>query len=117
MVSKQNPETRLQNEILCALSEAGYLCWRQHVGLFRAMHSDHIIKIGMPGMADIGAIMPVTVTPEMVGKTVGLAVQIEVKTATGSQAAAQKTWQQAVEYMGGIYRICRSPDDALGIIP
>lgn len=81
------------------------------------MHSDHIIKIGMPGMADIGAIMPVAVTPEMVGRTIGVAAQIEVKTATGSQASAQKTWQQAVEYRGGIYRICRSPDEALGTIP
>lgn len=85
------------------------------MGLFRAMHSEHVIRVGMPGMADIGAIMPVTVTPDMVGKTVGLAVQIEVKTPTGTQRPEQKTFQQAVEYRGGIYRLCRSPDEAIGI--
>lgn len=116
-MGKQNPETRIQNQILERLSREGYLCWRQQSGTFRALHSDHIVKVGLPGMADIGAIIPVIITPDMVGRTIGVSAQIEVKTATGRQRPDQAVWQKAVEYRGGIYRICRSPDEALGIIP
>lgn len=111
-----NRESVIQSEIMLALSEAGVLVWRQHVGTFRPIHGGAPIKIGLTGMADIGAIVPVAITPDLVGQTLGVAVQLEVKTATGKQADAQRCWQAAVEYRGARYGVVRSAEDALGII-
>lgn len=112
-----NKETAIQNEILLALSENGILCMRQMVGKFRPIYSPNtVVNIGIPGMADIGAIVPVTVTPDMVGRTIGVALQLEVKTATGVQAKNQKLWELAVKNRGGFYGLARSPESALKII-
>lgn len=112
----KNQETNLQNNILLALSQAGHLPWRNQVGVFRSYDDpNRIIKIGTPGMADIIDVVPVTITPDMVGKTVGVAVAIEVKTATGTQRKKQEDFQKAFEKRGGIYRIARSVVDAIEI--
>lgn len=103
-------ESRIQSEIQLAMSEAGYLVWRQQVGKFRAMHSNHVVKIGINGMSDLGCIVPVVVTPEMVGKTIGVAAQIECKRPGGRESMEQATWGQAVRYRGGIYVLADSVD-------
>lgn len=108
-----NKETAIQNEILLALSENGILAMRQMVGKFRPIYSDHVINIGIPGMADIGAIVPTVITQDMVGRTIGVAAQIEVKTLTGTQQKNQRLWELAVQNRGGLYFVARSPDDAL----
>lgn len=108
-----NHETAIQNDILIALSEAGYLSQRQHVGTFRAMRSNAMIKVGVVGMADIAAVVPVTITPDMVGSVIGAYVEIEVKTLTGTQRQAQQLRELAVNKRGGKYIIARSPSEAL----
>ena len=108
-----NTETAIQSEILIALSESGYLANRQHVGTFRAMRSNAMIKVGVVGMADISCIVPVTITADMVGQTIGAYVEIEVKTLTGTQRQAQKLRDLAVNKRGGKYIIARSPSEAL----
>lgn len=72
---------------------------------------EQLVRVGLPGMADAGMIVAVTVTPEMVGKTIGVAVQPEFKTDRGQQSDAQRNWQRAVEARGGVYRVVRSADD------
>ena len=52
----------------------------------------------------------------MVGKTIGVAVQAEVKTRTGRQRDDQRTWQTAVEQRGGIYQLVRSGEDMTALI-
>ena len=109
----QNCETKIQNQILLALSQAGALVWRNQVGVFRAMDDpSRVVKVGTPGMADIIGVVPVTITPDMVGKTVGVAIAPEIKTATGTQQHRQRLWQLAFEKRGGIYLITRSPEQA-----
>lgn len=112
-----NQESIIQTEIMLALSRAGILTWRQMVGKFTPLYSPKtVLNIGVAGMADIGAIVPVVVTQEMVGKTIGMAVQIEVKTAIGKQRDNQKLWELAVTSKGGHYGITRSVDDAVNFI-
>jgi len=77
---------------------------------------DRIIRVGLPGMSDAGMIVAVTITPDMVGKTVGVACQPEFKTAKGAQAVKQKNWQQAVEQRGGVYQLVRSAADMLALV-
>jgi hypothetical protein len=62
-------------------------------------------------MADAGAIVAVTITPDMVGQTIGVAVQVEFKTYTGRQSADQKLWQLATEKRSGVYSIVKSTND------
>lgn len=110
----KNEETNIQNGILVQLSAAGHLPFRCHVGIFRAMDNpDRIVKIGTPGMSDIFDIAPVTITPEMVGKTVGVAVCCEVKTLTGKLRKNQELWQLAAKKRGAICLVTRSVDQVI----
>ena len=97
-------EKSIQNAILVTLSaQPDVLVWRQNVGLGNMLNGDgstHKVKYGVPGMADIGGICS------------GVAIQLEVKTATGKQTEKQVKWQKAVERAGGVYAVCRSAADA-----
>lgn len=111
----RNPETNIANEILLELGgvNGGCLAWKQVTGNFRAMDNpERIVSVGTPGLSDIMTVVPVTVTSDMVGKTLGLAVAIEVKTLTGKQRKAQQLWQLAMERRSGIYLIARSAQQA-----
>lgn len=114
----KNPETYIQNATLLAVGgRPDVLAFRQMSGVFRAMDNpDRVVRVGLPGMADLGLIVAVTIDPSMVGRTIGVAVQAEVKTRTGRQRDDQRTWQAAVEQRGGIYQLVRSGDDMTALI-
>lgn len=115
----QQRETReAQNPALLEVgARPDVLVWRQQVGVFRAMDNpQRIVHVGVPGMADAGMIVAVTISPEMVGKTVGIAVQPEFKTRTGRQRVAQENWQRAVEQRGGVYQLVRSADEMAALV-
>lgn len=113
-----NPETIIQNRALLAVGMMpDVLIWRQHVGKYRPVSSPNaIVSIGQPGMADSLGVVAVTITPAMVGKTVGVAIAAEFKTQTGRQSADQKNWQAVFEKRAGIYRLIRSDDDMLEMV-
>lgn len=109
----RNEETDIANSILLELSGPECLAWKQTVGAFRAYHNpQRVVSVGVPGMADIMTVRAVTITPDMVGKTIGVAVAHEVKTKNGDQRDTQRKWQAAFEKRGGIYLLTRSPDQA-----
>jgi hypothetical protein len=115
----KNAETRtVQNPaLLVAGARPDVLAWRQQSGLFRQFEAPHTpVRVGLPGMADAGMIVAVTITPDMVGKTIGVAVQPEFKAGRGQQSASQAGWQRAVEARGGVYRLVRSDADMLALI-
>jgi hypothetical protein len=98
-----------QNPALLAVGcDPDVMIWRNQVGTFRAFDNpDRIVKIGTKGSADSIGVVAVTVTPEMVGRTIGVAIAAEFKTATGRQSPDQKAWQAAFEKRGGMYRVIR----------
>ncbi len=108
----QNRETKeVQNPcILEAGTQDDVLIWRQQSGLFYTKMGTPI-RIGQSGMADTGMIVKVTITPEMVGKTIGVAVQPEFKVGKKGQSPEQEDWQTAVEKVGGVYELVRSVDE------
>ncbi len=55
---------------------------------------------GVPGMADLGGWLPVQVTHEMVGATVAIYTQVEVKAGT-RPSKEQVAWIAAVNGAGG----------------
>ena len=115
----KNRETRtVQNPALLAVgARPDVLAWRQQSGMFRAFDDpSKVVRVGQPGLADSIAVVTVTITPEMVGRTIGVAVAPEFKTSTGRQSEAQRNWQRAFEQRGGIYRLIRSADDMLALV-
>jgi hypothetical protein len=117
-MAKSREVRTVQNPALLAASSIpGVLAMRQQSGVFRAMTDpDRIVRVGLPGMADVGLIVAVTISPEMVGKTIGACIQAEFKTATGRQSADQRTWAEAVRRAGGVYELVRSADQMVDII-
>ena len=117
-MGKQNPETRVQNGSFLAVGQRkDVMVWRQQVGKYRHLNQPNLlVSIGVPGMADSMGVVAVEITPEMVGKTIGVAIAPEFKTATGRQAEAQKLWQAAFEARGGVYRLIRSPEEMVQFV-
>ena len=115
----KNRETRtVQNPALVAVgARPDVMAWRQQSGMFRAFDDPtKMVRVGQTGMADSLAVVAVTITPEMVGRTIGLAVAAEFKTNTGRQSEAQQNWQRAFEQRGGIYRLIRNAADMLALV-
>ena len=70
------------------------------------------VKAGLvTGSADRIGFHQITITPEMVGKTVAVFAAIELKTVDGSATPEQKQFLKVIQDMGGIAGIARSVDD------
>ena len=96
------------NKYLLHFSGAGAMVWRNNTGKFRSLTDpQRIVTVGQVGSADIIGVQPVTITQDMVGKVIGQAIAIEVKTPTGKQSQEQKNWQKSFEERGGIYILGR----------
>lgn len=73
-------------------------------------------RSGVVGMSDLGGWVPVTITPDMVGQTVAVYTQVEVKTDKGAASLDQLAWIDAVNKAGGRAGIARNDDDLAGIL-
>jgi len=124
-----NPETKIQNRILLELSKAGCTVWRVETSgawLGKMVHREgdmvtlsnaRMFQTGLcKGGSDIIGITPVTITPDMVGQTIGVFTAQEVKTKTGRATKEQLRFIEAVKKAGGIAGIARSPEEALELI-
>jgi hypothetical protein len=75
------------------------------------------IKFGLcNGSSDLIGWTTVTITPEMVGRTVAVFTAIEVKSATGRASKLQKNFIKRIHDCGGIASVARSLDDAESVI-
>lgn len=70
---------------------------------------------GVTGMSDLGGWNSVTVTPEMVGSTVAVYAQVEVKE-DARPTPEQLSWIDAVNTAGGKAGIARNEDDLIAIL-
>jgi len=124
-----NPETKLQNLQMLALSQAGCLVWRAETAgawVGKVIYKDNqtvmlanarMIQAGLcKGGSDIIGIRPTVITQDMVGKTVGVFIADEVKTSKGRATKEQLRFIEAVNNAGGIAGIARSVEDALLLI-
>jgi hypothetical protein len=94
-------EGDIKRQILKALERAGAFAFRVQSGMVKVRGA--WMHLSPPGTADILVIVP----PH--GRLLGL----EVKTAKGSEHAAQLTWADAVRRVGGEVRTVRSPSEAV----
>lgn len=128
-------ETALMKELQIAATRMGARLFRQNTGMAwigkarritRAMHTkveagDVVIKAARPfhagvtGMADLGGWMPVVVTPEMVGTTVALYAQVEVKDGA-RPTPEQLAWIKAVLAAGGLAGVAHNDVELSAIL-
>lgn len=111
-------ESSIQKRALAAVgARDDAMIWRQQSGVFRSMtDKDRIVRVGVAGMSDSLMVVGVTITPDMIGKRIGVAVGVEFKTEAGRQSDAQKRWQKAFEARGGLYRIVRSAGEITQLV-
>ena len=60
-----------------------------------------------PGWPDLCGLETIEITPEMVGRKIGVFVAEEIKADGDRLTPPQKRFQEIVEKMGGVYRIVR----------
>lgn len=128
-------ETALMKELQIAASSLGARLFRQNVGLAwigkveRVQRARSVVvqpgdvvirkarpfKAGIAGMSDLGGWVPVVITPEMVGATVAVYAQVEVK--DGARVTGEQTrWIDAVRRSGGLAGIARNISDLAAIL-
>lgn len=121
-------EQNIQKLIMVAASKAGARVFRNNtgvgwVGKVRRL-SDNTIHITHPrpleaglcvGSSDLIGWKPTTITPDMVGKTIGVFVALEIKAGT-KPSPEQLTFIENVRRGGGIAGIARSPEEATDLL-
>ncbi len=74
-------------------------------------------QTGLPeGYSDLTVVVPVLVTPEMVGRLVGIAGFIEVKNQKRKATPAQMNFIEQMQSLGARAGVARSPEDAIRIL-
>ncbi len=118
-------ETDIMKSQMLALSNEGLRVFRNNVGeawAGKAIQSGTVIVMQKPyrikyglcdGSGDIIGIMPLTITPDMVGNKIGVFVSVETKTKKGRLQDNQKKFREMVNSLGGIGLVCRSVDDCI----
>lgn len=105
-----NAETKLMGEIHRRLSELdGVALWRNNCGV-----AEH----WKPGAArpDVVRYGLAVGSADLVGVVGGRFVALEVKTPAGRVTEEQTQWLALVERCGGVGRVVRSVDEALGVV-
>ena len=74
------------------------------------------VKLGTPGIADLGGLTSVAITPEMIGSTIAQYLAIELKFGRGQPTEEQAAFIAMVRSLGGRAGIARSVEDARLII-
>lgn len=113
-----NPETKLQNLILIALSEAGCTVWRVETAgawVGRRIHQDgQTVTLANARMFTTGLCVGgsdiIGIAPD------GRFMAVEAKTETGRVSAEQERFIAAVRQAGGIAGVARSVQDALSLL-
>lgn len=110
-------ESNIGGEIMVASSKIGATLFRNSKGLFFTQDGRRVAGgLLAKGSADYIGILPVKITENLIGKTIGVFVAIEAKTPTGAVREEQKQFIQFVKNAGGIAGVCRSDADAIKLL-
>lgn len=124
-------ESAVQSQTRLEMARAGALVWRNNVGACEDK-SGRIIRYGLCNdsaqmnrslaSSDLIGITPVTITPEMVGRTIGVFTAVECKksdwhlTPGDARAQAQLRYIELVRSVGGIGGFVTDPAQVADLI-
>ena len=118
-------EASLQTDVRVEASKRGMRLWRNNSGAVTTDDGRHI-RFGLANesrqlnkvlkSSDLIGVTPVTITPDMVGQTIGVFTSIEVKKPGWyyrgqGREVAQKTWIDMVIGLGGIGKFIAKMED------
>lgn len=121
-------ESALYPQIMQAFSRGPTRVFRQQSGLFWTgqiishtrerivLANPRAVKVGTPGLSDLGGLTSVLITPEYVGQSVGVYLAIEGKFGKGRVTTEQAAFIETVRALGGRAGIARSVEEAGRII-
>lgn len=133
------PAARLTNEIRNAVSRVGARLFVMTTGRFWAgrvvqkfdkpgryvfeaqkgdliLRNPRLVNVGFEGLSDLAGYMPVTITQDMVGKTLAVLSCVEVKAGKDRPTPKQLQVIDVVKRAGGRAGVARSIPDALAIV-
>jgi len=107
-------ETDIVNRIMLSESRKGVILFKNVRGMFLTLDGSRKIRAGLlaDGASDLIGGTPVTITEDMVGKTILQFTAIEVKTSSGIASDKQNDFTKEIYRRGGRAGIARSPEDA-----
>ena len=109
-------ENEIQNKIRAACNSGSNRLFRNNVGKVKGIdgrfHTFGLCK----GSSDLIGFHKMTITPEMVGRTVAIFTAVECKSPTGKPTLEQQNFIAFIRSQGGIAGIARSETDALTLI-
>jgi hypothetical protein len=109
-------EAYIQQQTRLALARAGSVMHRNNVGQYTDQKTGRPIRYGLcVGSSDLIGWTPVTITLDMVGRTLAVFTAVEVKTPNGRPTEPQLNFIAQVTKAGGFAGIARSPGEAVAI--
>lgn len=109
-------ETGIMRRAMLALSDIGCLIFRNQVGKYKLADGRWLSSGLCVGSSDLIGLTPLTVTEDMVGKTVAVFTAVEIKTDRGRLEDSQSNFLAAIIAVGGIGVVAKSPDDAVSAV-
>lgn len=108
-------ETDIMREIQTKVGGPDIRLFRFQCGRFQLIDG-RWINVGVPGMSDLIGLRSITITPEMVGRTLAVFAAVEVKSATGRATEEQKLFIEMVSSLGGFAGVARSVQEATELL-
>ena len=124
-------ESTVQDEIRIGISQLGGTVWRNNSGVLNDKNG-RPVRFGLGNdsarvnkaikSADLIGIMPVVITPDMVGQTLGVFVAIECKAENwayndnNAHSRAQKNFLDHVQSKGGIAGFCNTSSGLINLL-
>lgn len=118
----RSDETKVSNDIQLALGRGPVRLLRNNVGALKDV-AGRLVRYGLGqsggtrvvGTSDLIGWRSVTITPDMVGKTLAVFAAVEVKD-RANPTPEQEAFIEAVNRAGGLAGVARSVEDARAIL-